>query len=412
MPKKVTKENDMSPSKEGSQPSRNDVNQFYKTFLVGDVSDPKNLNKEILYQLYKKVVPDKGDNAPHIEPMPSGLVQQLDCLFLPDDDGFKFALTVVDVGSRLMDCEPMKEISSKSVLKALKQIYKRGILKMPSQSFQVDAGSEFKGDFKQHFEKFGINIRVAQTGRHRQQGLVESRNKSIATPLLKRQTAEELITGEKSTQWIKYLPAVVKYLNNKFEKKDPWNDTNPDYKVIFGETTCKGNTCDVLNVGTMVRYKLDEPIDVASGKKLAGKFRAGDIKWSMKPVKIEHIQLIPNNPPLYKIQGKTALYTKGQLQIASSDEKLPPSSVQEKYIIDKIIKKINKKGKIFFEVKWKGYDETTEESREKLIKDVPQMVEEFEKAPAKKVKEVSIEDFLVTKTKKEKEKKSKKEVQE
>jgi hypothetical protein len=381
------------------QQKEEDIRNYYKNFTLSDVKDAKNLKHEIVYQLYKKVVPDSGGNKTHIEPLPAGLVHQLDCLYLPDDDGYKYALTVVDVGSRMMDAEPMKEIHPISAMKALVQIYKRGILKLPEQTFQVDSGSEFKGEFKKYFEKLGINFRVAQAGRHRQQGLIESRNKSVGTPLLKRQTAEELLTGEKSTQWVTFLPIVVKHLNERFKVKNPWDDKHPNYEVTFGETTCKGNACDVLNVGTLVRYQLDEPLDVASGKKLAGRFRAGDVKWSLKPVRIEHIQLMPNQPPLYKIEGRTALYTRGQLQLVSEHDKLPPASVQERYAIDKLVKQIKKAGKLFYEVKWKGYDskDNTIESREQLIKDVPQLVEEFEESIKKKNKKlnvVPIEDFL------------------
>jgi len=33
----------------------------------------------------------------------------------------------------------------------------------------------------------------------------------------------------------------------------------------------------------------------------------------------------------------------------------------------------------YYEVKWKGYSETTQEPREVLLKDVPKMVNQFEK---------------------------------
>lgn len=45
----------------------------------------------------------------------------------------------------------------------------------------------------------------------------------------------------------------------------------------------------------------------------------------------------------------------------------------------KNIKKKNKHGKVFYEVKWKGYDETTDEPATNIRKDVPEMVKEFEK---------------------------------
>jgi hypothetical protein len=83
----------------------------------------------------------------------------------------------------------------------------------------------------------------------------------------------------------------------------------------------------------------------------------------------------------------------------SEHDKLPPASVQERYAIDKLVKQIKKAGKLFYEVKWKGYDskDNTIESREQLIKDVPQLVEEFEESIKKKNKKlnvVPIEDFL------------------
>ena len=57
---------------------------------------------------------------------------------------------------------------------------------------------------------------MAQSGRSRQQALIESRNKSIAQPLLMRMTAEELLTSETSREWIEYLPDVIKFLNERF----------------------------------------------------------------------------------------------------------------------------------------------------------------------------------------------------
>jgi hypothetical protein len=357
-----------------------DVQDFYDTFLVGKKA--KSLKDEVLYQLYKRPTKDTKKNSPVIpkNTIPFNMISQVDTLMLPNDDGYKYALVVVDVGSRKTDAEPMKKVDSKTVLAAIKEIYKRGIVKEPSQSIQVDSGSEFKGVFKSYFEKKGINLRVAQTGRHRQQGLVESRNKSIGTPLLKRQTAEELITGEPSREWVKYLPKVIEFLNQVLGvKKDPWNEKHPDYKVIFADTRCEGNACDVIPNGTAVRFQLDAPVNT-TGKKLHGTFRASDIKWSLKPTVIEHVQIMPNQPPLYKLLGKTALYTRNQLQIVSENEKMPPATVQEKFKIKKILGKLKKNGKVYYKVWWDGYpkSEATEEPRTELIKSVPDLVKEFD----------------------------------
>jgi hypothetical protein len=90
-------------------------------------------------------------------------------------------------------------------------------------------------------------------------------------------------------------------------------------------------------------------------------------------------------PPLYRVSGITkAVYTKNQLQLISSDEKLP----SKKYIrgkpkvfkVEKILKKKKKGNQIFYKVKWVGYDEkeSTWEPRSNLLIDVPDLVQEFE----------------------------------
>ena len=82
------------------------LKQFYIDFLVGKY--PKYLQNQILYQLYKR--PKKDKESPKIQNLPAHLVVQVDILYLPDDDGYKYALVAVDVGNRLTDAEPMKKI--------------------------------------------------------------------------------------------------------------------------------------------------------------------------------------------------------------------------------------------------------------------------------------------------------------
>ncbi|EGG23142.1 hypothetical protein DFA_05272 [Cavenderia fasciculata] len=76
--------------------------------------------------------------------------QQADLLFLPDDNGFKYALVVVDLASRLT--EPFQNKTAKEVRDEFIKIYKRGVLKQPN-IIQMDPGTEFKGATKQYFEQ-------------------------------------------------------------------------------------------------------------------------------------------------------------------------------------------------------------------------------------------------------------------
>jgi hypothetical protein len=356
---------------------KDDSMKFYDRFIASDVKNKSKLNNEILYQLYKRVVKEKKAYAPKIMNPPDhskNKIHQMDLLFMPDDDGYKYALTVVDTGSRLTDVEPLKTKTAKDVLNAIKNIYKRGILKMPIMSVEVDNGSEFKGVFKEYFKD--IFFRVAQTGRSRQQGLVENRNGLIAKTLLRRMTGEELITHERSVEWVHYLPKLIKMMNKDYYMK-PIKLT---VKMIMADPLVKeGDT--LLEEGQLVRYQLDKPIDVITSKKLTGSFREGDIRYSIKPVKIERIQIVPGQPVFYKLESLTPLYTKPQLIVVDKNSKLPPSSIQNKFIVDNIVGKRKVKNKVQYLVKWKGYasSKNTWEPRDKLIKDVPLLIKEFEK---------------------------------
>jgi len=356
--------------------TQKDIKNYYNRFQVSDVKDKKALQDEILYQLFKKNKKDK--NPPQIinpSDHKPNQIHQADILYMPNDSGYKYGLTVVDTGSRLTDCEPMKERTAKNTLEALKTIYKRGLLKIPQLSLEVDNGSEFKGVFSKYFKDKNINIRVAQTGRSRQQGLVESRNGTIATILLKRMIAEELITKEKSIEWIYYLPKLIKLINAHFYLKE----VKLTPKEIMADVKTEDNE-NLLMEGSLVRVLLDKPVNIINGERLIGKFRAGDIRWSLKPSKIIRMQLIPNQPPLYKIEGYEPLYTGSQLQVITK-QNLPPSDmVQKKFIVEKILEKKKIKNVINYLVKWKDYDKTTYEPRTNLIKDVPEIVSEYEKS--------------------------------
>ena len=358
----------------------NDSSNFYKRFMASDVKNKKALNDEILYQLYRKIKPEPKDIAPTITNPPDhspNQIHQADLLFMPDDNGYKYGLTVVDTGSRLTEVEPLKSKNAKDVLAGIKAIYTRGVLKKPKLSIQVDSGTEFKKEFKNYFEDDDVYVRVAQSGRSRQQGLVENRNGLIGRTLMRRMVAEELLTKEKSVEWVDYLPKLIKLMNETYYLK-PIKLKDKD---ITADPKTDKDSSILLEEGQEVRYQLDKPVDALDNKRLHGGFREGDIRWSVNPVKIERIQIVPNEPIFYKLEGLTALYTKPQLQPVNKESRLPPASVQIKYIVDKIEgkKMINKK--LHYLVHWKGYDDKkdfTYEPRDKLMEDVPDIVKAYE----------------------------------
>lgn len=334
-------------------------------------------------ELFKKPKKDKGLNAPRFQQYEANLIHQADLLFLPDDNGYKYLLVVVDIGSKLTDAIPVKDKTNATILRAFQKIYNNNILKKPKQ-IEFDSGTEFKGSVKKWFEDQNIKVVVKKPFRHRQQGIVERRNQIIGKDLFKRMTEEELLTGHPSTQWTDDLKDVLKKMNTKEKKRKP--------KKLQNDYQCQGDVCTLLSEGTKVRVALDAPIDVISGKRLHGKFRETDIRYEIKPREIKQVIIQPNQPPLYLVsndQGETdhrQAYTKNQLLPVKANEKQPDSSKirpqkGNKYIVDKIIDKKKEKNKIFYLIKWKGYNDShnTWEPKTNLIVDTPDLIKEYEK---------------------------------
>jgi hypothetical protein len=356
--------------------------EYYNSFGIERPKRTKNKNNnntkiQIIEQLYKRPTKDKGINIPHFQVFNKDDVHQADLLFMPNDNGYKYILVVVDIFSRLCDAYPLKSKDANQVLKGFKEIFKRKILNIPKR-LEVDSGSEFKSVVAKYFKDHNVKIRVAMVGRHRQQAIVESKNKTIGKALFHRMSSQELLTGEVSREWVEDLPKLIEILNNKTKKMK----SKITKKDINGSPVCKGNTCQLIPIGASVRVILDIPKDV-TGSRLHGKFRATDQRWENVNRKIEHIYLKPNMPPLYLVSGKPNVkYTKNQLQIINNNEEYPlPSVIRGKpktYVIEKILNKKKIKNKYYYEIKWRGYSKTTLEPIKTIREDQPELVKEFE----------------------------------
>ena len=296
---------------------------FYKTFGINK-DDKEYLSKQLLYNLYKKPKKDKGKNMPRYLALAPNQLHQADLLFMPNDKGFKYILTVIDAYSKNIAAEPLKSKKPKELVKAFKKIYKEGLLELP-KIMRTDPGNEFKGELKKFFKDNGVYMSYGLPGRHRQVALVESLNKIIGTALHKRMTGQELLTGKKSVEWVEDLPVIVKAINKKAQPiKIPKKNTLPQ---------CDGDSCKLLDIGTKVRRILDQPINAYDGKKLHGKFRSSDIRWKNEPRTITNILLMSGQPPLYQLDDgkggtdRRVAYTKNQLQVIPKNEQLPDSKI-------------------------------------------------------------------------------------
>ena len=171
--------------------------------------------RQAIWQIYLPAPP-----RPKFDVAVPNEVHQADLLFLPHHrvgrKTFRYALTVIDVASCYKEAEPLTSKTVAEVADALSRIYRRGPLKWP-KLLQVDPGSEFMGAVSQLLAKHSVQVRCGRVDIHRDQGIVERWNRTLAERLFGHQYAQEmrLPSGQRSTEWVARLPNVVATLNGE-----------------------------------------------------------------------------------------------------------------------------------------------------------------------------------------------------
>lgn len=290
-----------------------------------DTTDSKIAN------LRKIPAKEERREVPKITSFGANLRHQADLLELPKDQGQKFALVVVDAGTRLTDAIPLPNKSADTVRVGFEKIYDtfkgqnakgvKGknhiILDVPAR-IDVDDGSEFKGSVAKYFQEQNIFVnRSKWPARHRHVGLVENRNKLISEMLFAGQYVNEDEEGGESGEWVDDLRDVLDEMNGKLGR-DPYKKRIPKKLIVT-----KGNQ-DLIPIGTKVRSSLNRPENL-DGKPYPGiqRFRATDIRFRPAPRTVIDIITAPGYPPMYLLDNPTdhVKYTKQQLQVVPDNER-------------------------------------------------------------------------------------------
>ena len=258
----------------------------------------------------------------------------MDLLFLPHErvgrKTYRYALVVVDVASRYKEAEPLTSKTAAEVADALCRIYRRGPLKWP-KLLQVDPGREFMGAVSQLLAKHSVQIRRSRVDIHQDQGIVERWNRTLAERLFGNQYAQEMLlpSGQRSTEWVKPLPAVVAALNGEVT----WLTGKRPYDAIKAKTVAQKPTSVVPNrpvglkkqrlpSGVGVRY-LYQPGELEGGR------RSGtDPVWSLEVCRLGRLVTKPEEPVLYYLQdGPLRGFVREELLVVPPDTQLPPDGV-------------------------------------------------------------------------------------
>ena len=292
------------------------------------------LKKQAVWQIYLPA--PRQIPRPKFDVSTPNEVHQADLLFLPHDrlprgrKTYKYALTMVDVASRYKEAEPLSTKEAKEVADALSRIYKRSPLTWP-KLLQVDPGREFMGAVSQLMAKHNAEVRRGRVDIHRDQGIVERFNRTLAERLFGHQYAQEmrLPEGKRSAEWVQRLPAVVSALNNEETRltgkkpKDAIKDKNViqnPSSVIPGRSIGLKEQKIPSDVG--VRY-LYQPGELEGGRR-----RATDPVWSLDVYRIGRSVTKPDEPVLYYLlDGPTRGFVREELLVVPPDTQLPPDGI-------------------------------------------------------------------------------------
>ena len=287
------------------------------------------LKKQAIWQIYLP--------APRHVPRPKfdvetpNEVHQADLLYLPHDRvakrTYKYALTVVDVASRFKEAEPLTSKTAVEVAEALLHIYKRSPLKWP-KLLQVDPGKEFMGAVSQLLAKHGVSVRRGRVDVHRDQGVVERFNRTLAERLFEHQYAQEMLSEQRSSEWVVRLPAVVAALNGEVTRligKRPSDAIRK--KAVSARPAAPARHRPIgfkehkLPPGVGVRY-LYQPGELEGGRR-----RATDPTWSLTVHRVERTVTKSGDPVVYYLDGPSRGFVREELQVVPPDTQSPPADV-------------------------------------------------------------------------------------
>ena len=234
-------------------------------------------------------------------------------LFLPEtSSGYKYLLVMVDLANDEFDIEEIRNKESATVLSAMKNIFKRGILKKPYASIRTDSGSEFKGIFHKYLYDANILHKIALPNRHTQLANVEALNRQLGRLLNGYMNQKELETGKVFKSWKKILGVIRRDLNIIRKKKLPtvkeeetylYPIFDPTYKIKTKKGIKLKRLLPKFQINDLVHRLLDYPKN-ALGKKQSGTFRMGDFRYDVNPQKITRILYYAGDIPYrYMIEG-------------------------------------------------------------------------------------------------------------
>jgi hypothetical protein len=268
------------------------------------------------------------------------------------------------MSSRFLYSEALKNKTDKEVLDGFKKISNKSKIK----AIRSDNGSEFiNKKFKEYLEKNNIKQILGEAGKPQSNKMIERANGSI------KELIQKSIEMNENCDWAKNLNKLIDNINNSQHRITGFTPNKNNDKVVLDEafdTELKKKkpniSREVYEVGDLVR--IHKPSDKTRQV------------WSNDVYKIEKVLKPKKSYSVYDYkldEFKDRFKEEEFLKIVGN----PQNKIIKvnKFVISKLIKPVNQDNREYYEVQWKGYREKTLEPRDILSKDIPKMVNQFEK---------------------------------
>jgi hypothetical protein len=251
--------------------------------------------------------------------------------------GYKYILTVIDIGTRYAWAKPLKSKYGTVVTNAFRSLLKQRHPKL----LWVDQGSEFYNkNFKELAKKYKIEIYSTYSSSHKST-YVERFNKTLKTRMW------EYFTQTQTRKWYDILKSLVRNYNESKHSKIKMSPTEASKHQIIKVKKVEKPISDTNIINRKHKFDLDDKVRIARQK---GTFEKGYLpNWSQEIFTIDGINL-----PAYKSQPVT--YTvmdhhHNHLKGVFYTEELQKTKLPDFYLVEKVVKKRGNR----YLVKWQGF---------------------------------------------------------
>jgi hypothetical protein len=247
--------------------------------------------------------------------------------------GYRYILVVINVFSKYVWTEPLKNKSGKDVTRAMKNILEQA---HKPKNLQTDMGKEFYNkEFKQLMNEYNINH--YSTFSNLKANIVERVNRTLKNSMWKH------FSNQGNYKWYTLLPLITEKYNNTvhstigYKPKDV-NEGN-EKKILVNSFTFK-KTIDLKHT----KFKMNDYVRISKRREAFDKGYTPN--WSTEIFQVRKVQT--TNPTTYLLKDARNENIDGGFY----EEELQKVKYPDIYLVEKVLRK--KGNKVY--VKWLGLD--------------------------------------------------------